>query len=643
MPRRSRSRRSSRRGANHEAQPQDLVDETVETHCGDNPITQSSAENYGDPSGKLWSLYLTEAKREDGEIAKNWIKDTGGVLIFSGLFSAIVAAFIIESYKRLSPQSGDQMVALLAQLVSASNGAPPVVPETPLFEAPAYIVRVNVMWSLSLVLSLSCALLAMLVRQWARRYLDYTQHRSAPRRQARIRAYMFDGVEEFRLSQVVEAIPLLLHTSIFFFFAGLIDFIFPVNDTVALYITGCVAIVVSTYAILTLLPFWRLNSPYHTPLSVIPYISFRLSAFGLFLTAWAIEGIFRGLMVITWPWTTSTPWPTKLREILDEKVSAYRPRFFGSPRWRAELGAMEAPPSVDASALHWVLTTLNEDEEFEVFAARMPGFFDSRAVPDATSAMLSLMSDESTSEPILGARLRELLGTCLPGMSLLTEEKRTYRLHLCLISLWYCAREYNQPENSEVPLSSYVRAVFAGPEVIRWIRAERDLATRLLGRCFGSLIVKKLANNMTSPTRNGTATITADMACLPDILGATDEQVAGWLGQEGAIDLANVISLISGEIDTLATDGTKGVPSNVVDVFQQTLSTLADGIVSSHADVKWDTDQVARFHEMFSKCEASVPDMLKEPLRHMSEILLPSSYVEEAITEIPRSESDSED
>jgi hypothetical protein len=65
----------------------------------DNPKTQSSgkcarrltspillykilAENYGDPSGKLWSMYLTEAAKEDDQMTKNWTKDTQGVLTF---------------------------------------------------------------------------------------------------------------------------------------------------------------------------------------------------------------------------------------------------------------------------------------------------------------------------------------------------------------------------------------------------------------------------------------------------------------------------------------------------------------------------------------------------------------------------------
>ncbi|KAH9010112.1 hypothetical protein EDB85DRAFT_2161835 [Lactarius pseudohatsudake] len=636
------------------------VDDTTEKQRGDNTKTQASTDNYGDPSGMLWSMYLTEAKKEDGQMTQNWTEDTGGVLVFTGLFSAIVAAFITESYKKLSPDSGDQTVALLTQLVNISTGAPAVVQNSPPFRAPASIVRVNVMWFLSLILSLSCALLATLIQQWARRYLTYGhwQYRRAPRKQARIRTHMFEGIEKFRLSQAVEAIPFLLHTSVFLFFAGLIDFLLPINDVVAFSALGCVVVFALIYAILTLLPSLHLNCPYRTPLSGITYISLQLSALNLFSIAIAIEGMFHELLLEIRRRSrppnvrgSQDDWPIRWRAMLEDKIITHYERFLRGLQWRVELCAMDAPPSVDANALHWTLTTLDEDKKFEDFASHMPGFFNPRADAasgsDATSTILSLMSgpksEQSTSDPILGSRLRELLDTCLPGSSPLTEEQRKNRLRVCPKCLWYCVKAYT--EKPEVPLASYVRAIFASPEVIRWIQTEQDLSTRLLGRCFGALVVKKLASDLTSPTRTSFAAITAEIDCISHILGATGEQVNNWLGQDGAIELANVISLASGELKALVASGTKGVPTDVVDIFEQTLSILTEGIDSSHADanIEWDADQVARFHEIYSKfANAQAPKVLKERLRNISDKLPPSSYVEKAEIEIPSAELDSE-
>jgi len=81
-----------------------------------------------------------------------------------------------------------------------------------------------------------------------------------------------------------------------------------------------------------------------------------------------------------------------------------------------------------------------------------------------------------------------------------------------------------------------------------------------------------------------------------------------------------------------------------VDVFQQTLRILAEGIISSHANVAWDTDQVARFHEIYFKfMNATVPDVLKKQLQYIAERLLPGpSYVKEPEMEMPFPELDSE-
>jgi hypothetical protein len=556
----------------------------------------------------------------------------------TGLFSSIVATFIAISLPQLSADPGAPTVLLLSQLVNISAetaGLSVTVPPIPPFEAPASIVRVNVMWCLSLILSLSCALLATLMQQWARRYMVYAQHSSAPRKQARIRAYMFEGVMNFRMSQAVEAMPLLLHASVFLFFAGLIEFLFTYNNAVARYTLGCVGFFAAIYAILTLLPHWRLNCPYRTPLSWFTYYSFQLSASALLSAANAIEGGCHDLLMAIWSWfhpgVMGSPdhGPTKWRAMLEKNVCTHYKRLSHSLRWRVVLSAMEAPSSVDIGALHWTLTTLGENQKIEDFATNMPGFFNSTDTPDATSAMLSLMSEQPSFDPILGSRLQELLKTCLPGASFLTEEQRKSRLRACLTSLWHCLKAFNLPKNLKMPSAPYVRAVFARPDVIRWIQTENDFAVRLLGRCFGSLVVKKLASDIASATPARTPTV-AEIACLETVLSATGEQVWAWLDHKGAIDLANVTLLASAELETLIDSGTGGVPADVGDVFQQTLHILGEGMFSNEAKVQWDTSQVTQFRKIYSKLKnAPALEVFTERLRYISERLPQTSYVEE--------------
>ncbi|KAI9458007.1 hypothetical protein BJY52DRAFT_1374029, partial [Lactarius psammicola] len=128
-------------------------------------------------------------------------------------------------------------------------------------------VVVNVLWLLSLVFSLSSALFATLFQQWSRRYLELTQRRVAPHKRARIRGYMFSGISTFKMSLAVKLMPVLLHLSIFSFFAGLVIYIWKIHAATGYFVLGSVSVIIFSYAVLTILPYIYLNSPYSTPFS----------------------------------------------------------------------------------------------------------------------------------------------------------------------------------------------------------------------------------------------------------------------------------------------------------------------------------------------------------------------------------------
>jgi len=108
------------------------------------------------------------------------------------------------------------------------------------------MLRVNILWFLSLTLSVACALTATLVQQWARKYLLTTQIPSSPQRRARVRTYLFQGVLRFRLGTIATAVPFLLHASVFLFFTGLIDFLFQINHILAWVLLGFVFMGIKT-------------------------------------------------------------------------------------------------------------------------------------------------------------------------------------------------------------------------------------------------------------------------------------------------------------------------------------------------------------------------------------------------------------
>ncbi|KZV60238.1 hypothetical protein PENSPDRAFT_718447, partial [Peniophora sp. CONT] len=123
----------------------------------------------------LWKTYLDAAKNEDRARLQNWDGSTTGILTFTGLFAATVAAFVVESYQMLSMDSGDRTVVLLEQLLAATANAsshtPTLIPSVEPFSPSLAAIATNTLWSLSLIISLICALLSTLVQEWSRNYV----------------------------------------------------------------------------------------------------------------------------------------------------------------------------------------------------------------------------------------------------------------------------------------------------------------------------------------------------------------------------------------------------------------------------------------------------------------------------------------
>ncbi|KAJ7728462.1 hypothetical protein B0H16DRAFT_241114 [Mycena metata] len=228
---------------------------------------------------KLWSVYISEAEKYDKALVESWKSDMEGILIFAGLFSAILTAFLIESYKTLSPDAGATTVVLLTQislqLSGISNGSSIEIPTSPPFAAPMSSLVCNALWFVSLGLSLSCALIATLVEQWAREFQHKAEMRSAPIIRARIFTYLYYGLKRFHMHLVVDLIPLLLHASLIIFFAGLVAFLVPVNRGIMVLSAFILALVVLVYSVLTVLPLLYFDCPYRTPLSGVLWRGIR--------------------------------------------------------------------------------------------------------------------------------------------------------------------------------------------------------------------------------------------------------------------------------------------------------------------------------------------------------------------------------
>ncbi|KAJ7033448.1 hypothetical protein C8F04DRAFT_1104775 [Mycena alexandri] len=252
---------------------------------------------------KIWSVYISEAEKYDKVLVESWKGDMEGLLIFAGLFSASLTAFIIESYKTLTPDSGVTTAALLnqisKQLAASASGTTFEIPAPPVFVVPVTSIVCNVLWFISLGLSLACALVATLVEQWARDFSQKANMRPSPVIRARIFAYLYYGLKRFNMHIVAEVVPLLLHVSLVLFFAGLIAFLLPIHPAVMGVSAALLGIILIVYCSLTVLPLIYFDCPYQTPLSSVLWrISqlWRLMASNLWVSPRRQETMVEGML-----------------------------------------------------------------------------------------------------------------------------------------------------------------------------------------------------------------------------------------------------------------------------------------------------------------------------------------------------------
>ncbi|KZV62771.1 hypothetical protein PENSPDRAFT_238220, partial [Peniophora sp. CONT] len=252
----------------------------------DNPQTAQVPQHGGTflkPEDKFWNLFITDAEKRDKMRLERWKGDADGILIFTGLFAATVATFVVSTIPDLSPDTGEQTVVLLSQVIellanqSGKDNITLSVPPDLAFEPSTSSIWVNSLWLTSLFLALFCALAATLVQQWARIYSQGTQCRGSPSARGPIYAGLAKGMERFHLEHAIAAIILILHISVIIFCIGLLVSLFSVHHIVASVLSFSMAVGTLIYVLISTAPLVEPWGPIRTPLSpVIKLIMFSM-------------------------------------------------------------------------------------------------------------------------------------------------------------------------------------------------------------------------------------------------------------------------------------------------------------------------------------------------------------------------------
>jgi hypothetical protein len=247
-----------------------------------------------------------------------------------------------------------QNVALLAQIskqvssitpqVSIPSSPPPPYPD---FTPNSSDVRVNAYWFMSLIFSLSAALVGTLVQQWVRDYMQVFQQYDNSLKGARLRQYLSDGVEGWYMPIVAESVPGLIHVSLFLFFLGVIESLLSINTTVGITTIVPIAICGVFYVLSTIAPILDLQSPFQTPFSsLLWYLTRKLDP------RTYLDRASRGDLKPV----NSTMSERQMQLAMEEN---------GGRKRR------------DVKAMRWLIRRTTEDDEMDSFVVAIPGAFTS--------------------------------------------------------------------------------------------------------------------------------------------------------------------------------------------------------------------------------------------------------------------------
>jgi len=337
-------------------------------------------------------MYLKIAEEQDKKRTEILRTDTDQILVFCGLFSATVGALVVVSMPDLKPPSNQEFLTSLStyylQTMTRMLANPGQIYTGEIYDtdlesdfsstAPGKAATwVNLLWLLSLLISLTCALLAISIQQWARRHAEVTPPRYSLYKQARLRAFFTTGIERRKFDLILRTLPLLVHLSLLIFFAGFLVFVFELTADAGhpIFIISCcwIGFFNAAYLFVTVLPIFKPDSPYYTPLS-IPVAHIYSATRG-------------AVFYILWTTTRLSP----VRKATPEYVQRSKDRYRDLSSWGmmrfAEENAGEETSEIDGDVLKRTLDALNTDDDLEQYFESVIGFCSSEVVEDPQQSL----------------------------------------------------------------------------------------------------------------------------------------------------------------------------------------------------------------------------------------------------------------
>ena len=197
----------------------------------------------------------------------------------AGLFSAVVTTFVAQTCQRLEADFTEVNAHLMYESINIdrARAAGLSILEVPRSQLTPFsrvrpsqtAVWVNGLWFTSLALSLTTALMAVLTKQWIHQYMSVPS--GTPRDRSRIRQFRYMSLQRWQVPVIIGLLPVLMHIALGVFFAGLIVYLYSLNTAMSGVVTGIASTAFIVYFLTNLLPLYKPDCPYKTPLTIHSY------------------------------------------------------------------------------------------------------------------------------------------------------------------------------------------------------------------------------------------------------------------------------------------------------------------------------------------------------------------------------------
>ncbi|KAF7357334.1 Zf-C3HC-domain-containing protein [Mycena sanguinolenta] len=219
-----------------------------------------------------WKEVYEKVKRRDEAMMKDYDSEIDTLLVFAGLFSAVLTAFIVDVYQQLNidymQDSATILRALLqaqvsSQTVTAALSAPSASPSST-------VIIVIALWFVSLVLSLLSALFSIFIKQWLHTYDKWTEVAHTNLQQGiMLRGFYQASFKHWRIPAIFTALGVLLQVALLLFVIGLVAYLWTLNFVVSSVLSFFALIMIVLSAVVIFLPVAYEDCPYKFPLAYV--------------------------------------------------------------------------------------------------------------------------------------------------------------------------------------------------------------------------------------------------------------------------------------------------------------------------------------------------------------------------------------